>query len=201
MDYQHALNTLRQADPVLSGLIDRVGDCLLHQQQQTGDLLSCLTKAIIYQQLSGKAAATIHRRFLELYPASPTVADILDTPDTRLRSVGLSRAKVIYIRDLAEKVDGLPTLSDLEGMEDETIITTLTQVKGIGRWTAQMLLIFRLHRWNVLPVDDLGVRVGVQQLYHLAETPTPKVVAVYGHRWQPYRTIASWYLWRSLDER
>jgi DNA-3-methyladenine glycosylase II len=202
MSYTIALTTLKQADPILATVIDRVGDCTLLQQQQTGDLLHSLAEAIIYQQLSGKAAATIHRRFLQLYVDQPILRaiDILNTPDETLRAAGLSRAKVLYIKDLAQKVlDGLPTLTDLEPLDDETIITTLTQVKGIGRWTAQMLLIFRLHRLDVLPVDDLGVRAGIRNLYGLDELPTKKQVETFGQKWQPYRSIASWYLWRSLD--
>ncbi|GAB4228724.1 MAG: DNA-3-methyladenine glycosylase [Elainellaceae cyanobacterium] len=202
MDYTIALNTLKQADPALATLIDRVGVCRLDQQQLTGDVLYALTRAIVYQQLSGKAAATIHQRFLQLYPhtPAPTAIEILNTPDEALRGVGLSRSKALYIKDLAEKVlNGLPSLAELETMEDEAIIETLIQVKGVGRWTAQMLLIFRLHRWNVLPINDLGVQVGIRKLYDLEETPAPKAVTTYGELWQPYRTIASWYLWRSLD--
>ncbi|NJO40472.1 MAG: DNA-3-methyladenine glycosylase 2 family protein [Cyanobacteria bacterium CRU_2_1] len=202
MDYSIALTKLKQADPVLGAVIDRVGSCTLHQQQQTGDLLHSLAESILYQQLSGKAAATIHRRFLQLYADKPilTALDILNTSDECLRGAGISRAKALYIKDLAQKVlDGLPTLAELEAMEDEAIIKTLIQVKGIGRWTVQMLLIFRLHRWDVLPVDDLGIRSGIRQLYDLTELPDRKTIETLGQRWQPYRTIASWYLWRSLD--
>lgn len=155
MSYTIALTTLKQADPILATLIDRVGDCTLLQQQQTGDLLHSLAESIIYQQLSGKAAATIHRRFLQLYSDKPVLRaiDILNTPDEALRQVGLSRAKALYIKDLAQKVlDGLPTLAELEPLDDETIITTLTQVKGIGRWTAQMLLIFGYIVWMCCPL-------------------------------------------------
>lgn len=202
MDYMIALTTLKQADPILATVIDRVGSCTLFQQQSTGDLLSALAESIIYQQLSGKAAATIHRRFLALYPDQSvlTALDILNTPDEQLRAAGLSRSKALYLKDLARNVlDGLPTLAELEPLDDETIIKTLIQVKGIGRWTAQMLLIFRLHRLDVLPVDDLGVRSGIRKLYGLEELPDKKTVERYGQKWQPYRTIASWYLWRSLE--
>lgn len=202
MDYTIALTTLKQADPTLATAIDRVGACTLFQQQSTGDLLFALVESIIYQQLSGKAAATIHRRFLELYLDQPvlTALDILNTPDEQLRAVGLSRSKALYVKDLAQNIlNGLPTLAELEPLDDETIIKTLIQVKGIGRWTAQMLLIFRLHRLDVLPVDDLGIRAGIRRLYGLEELPDKKTVEQYGQKWQPYRTIASWYLWRSLD--
>jgi len=117
-----------------------------------------------------------------------------------LRGVGISRPKVVYLKDLAQKIlDGLPTLTELEQMDDEAIIKTLTQVKGIGRWTVQMLLIFRLHRWDVLPVDDLGIRSGIRRIYSLPELPNKKTVEQLGKNWQPYCTLASWYLWRSLE--
>lgn len=203
VDYETAIATLKQADSTLAGLIDRVGACQLNQHQQTGDLLHSLSESIIFQQLSGKAAATIHRRFLQLYPDKPfpTAQDILETPDELLRGAGVSRSKAAYLKDLAQKVlDGLPTLEDLEGMEDAAIIETLTSVKGIGRWTVQMLLIFRLHRWDVLPVEDLGIRSGIRKVYGLPELPDKKTVEGLGESWKPYRTIAAWYLWRSLEK-
>ena len=201
-DYSIALATLKQSDPILREVIDRIGDCRLGESQQTGDLLHSLCESIIYQQLSGKAAAAIHRRFLALYAdrSSLTAIDILNTPDERLREAGLSRSKVTYLKDLAQKVlEGLPTLAELEAMEDEAIIQALIPVKGVGRWTAQMLLMFRLHRWDVLPVDDLGIRAGIQRLYGLAELPNKKAVEQIAAPWQPYRTIACWYIWQSLE--
>jgi DNA-3-methyladenine glycosylase II len=202
MDYSIALVTLKQADPILGAVIDRVGSCRLNQEPRKGELLDALAESIIYQQLSGKAAATIHRRFLQLYPELDllTTEAILNTPDEILRSAGLSRSKVLYIKDLAQRIQaGLPTIAHLETLEDEAIIQLLTSVKGIGRWTAQMLLIFRLHRWDVLPVDDLGIRTAIRNLYHLEELPDKKTVEQIGQAWKPYQTIASWYLWRSLD--
>lgn len=200
--YPLALANLRQSDPRLATLIDRVGPCLLYQSQQTGDLLASLSRAILYQQLSGKAASAIHRRFLDLYPGqvAPTASDILATPDDLLRQAGISRPKIIYLKDLAQKVvEGLPSLADLESMEDEVIIQTLTQVKGIGRWTVQMLLIFRLHRLDVWPIDDLGVRAGLRRIYDLPDLPDRPTTTAYGQSWQPYRSIAAWYLWRSSE--
>jgi DNA-3-methyladenine glycosylase II len=182
-------------------MMEQVGPCTLHQVDRTGDLLYALSRAILYQQLSGKAAATIHRRFLQLYGDQPPSAiDILNTSDEQLRSAGVSRAKTLYIKDLAQKVlEGLPSLEDLETLDDETIIQTLTTVKGIGRWTVQMLLIFRLHRWDVLPTDDLGIRTGIRYLYNLDALPTKTTIERIGLPWKPYRTLASWYLWRSLE--
>lgn len=202
MNYSAAIAALQLADPILGATIEQVGDCTLHQQQNTGDLLYSLTESIIYQQLSGKAAGTIHRQFLQLYPEAtrPTAADILATPDELLRGAGLSRGKALYIKDLAQKVlDGLPALEALETLDDATIIKTLTQVKGIGPWTVQMLLMFRMHRLDVLPVDDLGIRSGIRRVYGLSELPDKKTVLKLGEPWTPYRTIASWYLWRSLE--
>lgn len=200
LDYAIAVSKLKDADSILAAVIDRVGDCTLDQTQQPGDLLDSLSRSIISQQLSVKAASAIYRRFLALYSGMPTAEAILDTPDEDLRGVGLSRAKVLYMRDLSENVlNGLPTLAQLETIDDEAIIQTLTQVKGIGRWTVQMMLIFRLHRWDVLPVDDLGIRAGIRRAYQLENLPDKKAIEQLGKAWQPYRTIASWYLWRSLE--
>jgi DNA-3-methyladenine glycosylase II len=135
-----------------------------------------------------------------LYTGLPTAIQILDTPDETLKGVGISRQKIVYLKDLAQKtLEGLPAIADLECLEDETIIQTLTQVKGIGRWTVQMLLIFRLHRWDVLPVDDFGVRAGIRRTYKLDDLPNQKTVERIAENWKPYRTIASWYMWRSTD--
>ncbi|HEY9631079.1 MAG TPA: DNA-3-methyladenine glycosylase [Coleofasciculaceae cyanobacterium] len=202
MDYSIALATLKQADPILGEVIDRIGDCTLGQEPRQGELLDALAESIIYQQLSGKAAAAIHRRFLLLYPELTflTPDAILNTSDEALRGVGLSRSKVLYIKDLAQRIQlGLPTVAQLEVLNDEEIIRLLTQVKGIGRWTAQMLLIFRMHRWDVLPVDDLGIRTAIRNLYRLEDLPDKKTTERIGQAWKPYQTIASWYLWRSLD--
>ena len=197
-----AINFLKQTDPILGQLIEQIGPCQLDAAQQHGDLFSSLSKAIIHQQLSTKAAASIYRRFLQLYPnqSLPTALDILNAPVELLREVGLSRAKVLYLKDLAQNIlDGLPTIVELEAMDDETIIHTLIQVKGVGRWTAQMLLIFRLNRQNVLPVDDLGIRASIRRVYSLNELPDKQTILRLGQRWQPYCTVASWYLWRSLE--
>lgn len=202
MDYSTALTHLQQSDPILANVIAQIGQCTLHQSKPAHDLLSALSESILYQQISGKAAAAIHRRFLQLYPNQPfpTAVDILNTPDDQLRAVGISRPKIAYLKDLAQKVeDGLPSLEELATWEDEAIIQALIGVKGIGRWTVQMLLMFRLHRWDVLPVDDLGIRSAMRRLYGLPDLPNPKTMLQIGAPWQPYRTIACWYLWRSLD--
>jgi DNA-3-methyladenine glycosylase II len=200
MDYSTAIAHLKHSDPVLAAWIERLGNCRLDQAQRQGDVLATLCQSIIYQQLSTKAAKAIHQRFLLLYPEALSAQAILQTADEKLRETGISRSKITYLKDLAQKVlDGLPTLAELETWEDETIVESLTQVKGIGCWTVQMLLIFRLHRWDVLPVDDLGIRSGIRHLYGLADLPNRKQVEQIGACWMPYRSIASWYLWRSLD--
>jgi DNA-3-methyladenine glycosylase II len=198
--YRKAIATLQSADPVMAAMIEQIGPCKLAQDQQTGDLLTVLSEAIISQQLSVKAAAKIHQRFLGLYPDTLSAPNLLATSDEDLRGVGLSRPKVAYLKGLAQHIlDGLPDLEFLTDQDDEEIIQTLTQVKGIGRWTVEMLLIFRLHRWDVLPVDDLGVRAAIRHQYKLPDLPTKKDTLEIGKTWQPYRTIASWYLWRSLE--
>lgn len=204
MTYAAAINFLMQSDPILGQVIEQIGPCQLSASQQQGDLFSTLARAIIHQQISTKAAASIYRRFLQLHSNKPlpSALDILNTPDELLREVGISHAKILYLKDLAQRVlEGLPTLVELEAMDDEAIIQTLTPLKGIGRWTVQMLLIFRLNREDVLPIDDLGVRAGIRKVYKLNELPDKQIVIGLGQRWKPYCSVASWYLWRSLELR
>lgn len=202
MNYSIAIDFLKDSDPILGELIARIGSCQLNQYELEGDLFFCLSRSILHQQLSTKVAKVIHARFLQLYPDTqfPLAQNVLDTPDEVLRSIGISRPKISYIKDLARHaIDGLPTLEELEVMDDESIIKTLTRVKGIGRWTVQMLLIFRLNRWDVLPVDDLGIRAAIRKLYGLEALPDRKSTENFGQKWKPYCSIASWYLWRSLE--
>ncbi len=198
MDYSNAISTLKQ-DEILSNLIDKIGECRLNQVQQNGDLLSYLCRTIISQQLSVKSATAIHNRFLQLYNLPFTNQDIINTSDEILRSVGISRPKISYLKDLAIKYPELPTIDELQTMDDESIIKSLTTIKGIGRWSVQMLLIFRLHRGDVLPVDDLGIRNAIKNLYDLSELPKKQTLEKIAQKWQPYRTIACWYLWQSLN--
>ena len=198
--YRSALAHLRRADPVLAQVIARVGSCRL-EQRRTGTHYDALVRAIVYQQLSGKAAGTIHRRFCELYPGKRPRADlVIQTGDDLLRGAGLSRQKVGYLRDLSARVaEGTLPLAHLGRLPDDAIIEHLVQVKGIGRWTAQMFLMFRLARPDVLPELDLGIQNAVRREYGLQTRPTPKDVLRIGEPWRPYATIASWYLWRSLE--
>lgn len=194
-----AVAHLRQADPLLAALMASIGPCTL--RPQSGSLLDSLTRAIASQQLSTRAAATIHRRFLALYPAGPpSAAQLLATEDEQLRSVGLSRPKIRYLKDLAQRIEaGLPDLEALAGESDEAIVQTLLPIKGVGRWTVEMLLIFRLLRLDVLPVDDLGIAKGMQRLFDLEERPDRQQIAQLALPWRPYRSVACWYLWRSLE--
>ena len=195
-----ALRHLKRADPALARVIERVGACLF-QARADGTHLGAVARAIVFQQLSGKAAATIHGRFEALYGGrSPTAAELLATPDETLRGVGLSRQKTAYLKDLAAKVvAGELPIEELHDLEDEAVLEALVRVKGIGRWTAQIFLMFRLGRPDVLPELDLGVQKGLQLAYGLDTLPKPREVARIAERWAPYRTIAAWYLWRLLD--
>jgi DNA-3-methyladenine glycosylase II len=196
-----AINHLKKSDRLLEQLIERIGAYQLSKRQLEGDLFFCLSRSILHQQLSTKVAQIIHTRFLQLYPDTerPTAIDVLNTPDEILRSVGISRPKIAYLKDLARhEIAGLPTLEELQTWEDEAIIETLTRVKGIGRWTVQMLLIFDLKRWDVWPVDDLGVRSAIRKLYGLDALPKRQMTEQIGQKWKPYRSVVAWYLWQSL---
>lgn len=200
-DYRSARRVLTAQDPVLGALIRRVGPCGLASDQRD-DPFRALVEAIVWQQLSTRAAATIFGRFLALFPdgAFPAPADMLATPDQRLREAGFSRQKVSYLRDLCARVaDGRLALEALASLEDERVIAELTEVRGIGRWTAEMFLMFRLHRPDILPVDDLGIVKAVQRVYGLRKPPTAERLRRIGEAWRPYRSVAAWYLWASVD--
>lgn len=198
--HQRAIEHLRESDPALARIIDRVGGCGF-SPRAGGTHFDALIRAIIYQQLSGKAAATIHGRVEGLFgDRAPTPEEILATDDERLRAVGLSRQKISYIKDLSSKVaSGELATESLDVMPDHEVIESLVRVKGIGRWSAQMFLMFRLGRPNVLPDLDLGVQRGIQHAYRLPTLPTPKDVLRIGERWAPYASVASWYMWRLLE--
>jgi methylated-DNA-[protein]-cysteine S-methyltransferase len=197
-----AVAHLRAADAVLARVIDEVGPFRM-RLRPAPSVFAALAEAITYQQLNGKAAAAIFARVSALFPrARPTAGRLLRISEEKLRGAGLSRSKLLSLRDLAQKAeDGtIPTLAEIQGMADETIIERLSEVRGIGRWTAEMLLIFRLGRPDVLPVDDYGVRKGFAIAVDQQELPKPKELAAYGDRWKPYRTAASWYLWRMAEK-
>jgi len=197
-----AVAHLRTSDVALADVIDTVGPFRM-QLNTSQSIFGALAKAIVYQQLTGKAAATIFARLCALFPEAhngPTAEQILGASDDELRGVGLSRSKLLSLRDLAQraKKGEIPTLTEARRMEDEAIVERLTQIRGIGRWTAEMALIFHLGRPDVLPVADYGVRKGFAIAYD-RELPSPKELAAYGDRWKPYRTVASWYLWRVVE--
>jgi DNA-3-methyladenine glycosylase II len=198
-DYSKARRLLARRDPVLRDLMRQHGACGLADSQHT-DPFQALVHAIVSQQLSTKAAATIAGRFDALYDGVPTPKRVAATPDDTLRGVGLSGQKVKYVRDLSRQIaDGSLPLHTLDAMQDEDVIAALTQVKGIGRWTAEMFLMFRLHRPDVLPVGDLGIVNAVKKAYRLRKPPTPARLVRLGEAWRPYRSVACWYLWASLD--
>lgn len=198
---QHAVAHLRGADPVLAKLIDVVGRCRYTVARGGGPFAS-LAEAIVYQQITGKAAETIYGRVRELIGRRhPRAQDIAGVSDEELRAAGLSRQKIGYLRDLGARAEaGLP-LGRLARLDDDGVAATLTEVKGIGRWTAHMYLMFRLGRLDVLPVDDYGVRKSMQKAYGFRALPKPDRMLKVAAPWRPYRSVAAWYLWRSLDTR
>jgi len=198
-----AVEHVRASDPVLARVIDAVGPFRL-QLKRAPSSFAALAEAIVYQQLSGRAAATIFARVCALFPrapAGPTAEQMRRVSDVQLRGAGLSRAKLLSLRDLARRVaDGeIPTLAEARRMKDEALVERLTVVRGIGRWTAEMFLIFRLGRPDVLPADDYGVRKGFAIAFKKRGLPARAELERHGERWKPYRTVASWYLWRALE--
>ena len=199
-EYARARRLLMRRDPVLGAAIKRIGPCGLADRQRA-DHLTALLGAIASQQLSTKAAATIFGRFQALFPEGRiTSAEAIGALDDQaLRGVGLSGQKVSYVRDLAAHIlDGRLRLDELETLPDEAVIERLTVVRGFGRWTAEMFLMFRLHRPDVLPVADLGIVNAVQRLYGLRTRPDAKKLQKIGEAWRPYRSVACWYLWQTL---
>jgi DNA-3-methyladenine glycosylase II len=198
--YAQARRWLMRRDPILGAVIKRIGPCGMADRQRS-DHLSALVGAIVSQQLSTKAAATIYGRFVALFPGNriPDAAAIAAVDDPALRAVGLSRQKISYLRDLCARIaDGRLQLDELDELPDELVIERLTAVKGFGRWTAEMFLMFRLHRPDVLPVGDLGIVNAVKRIYGLRKQPDAKRVNKIGDAWRPYRSVAAWYLWQSL---
>ena len=191
-----ALNHLRSSDPILAAIIDRAGPCRIQYHEPT---FEALVRSIVYQQLSGKAAGSIYGRLVAAVDEITPEHLATKTPE-ELRPLGLSGQKSKYILDLAEKTRaGVVRFQDLAQWDDAAVIAHLTQVKGVGVWTAQMFLMFALRRLDVLPTGDLGIRNAVHRAYQLKEAPAPEKLEKIGQHWRPYATIACWYLWRSLD--
>ncbi len=200
-DWSQAVQHLSAADPKLGALIVQAGPCTI-QIPHHFSIFNSLARSIIYQQLAGAAATAILGRVETLFPRRRmTPRRLLDLPDASLRAAGLSQNKLAALRDLAAKcLDGtVPQKRELARMADEAIIDRISQVRGIGRWTVEMLLLFRLGRPNVLPVDDLGVRKGVQRLYKLRALPSKDAMRRRARKWEPWCSVASWYMWRCAE--
>ena len=200
--HQRALNHLSSADRTLARLIARVGPCRMRADRKCAPFQS-LVRAVAHQQLTGKAAGTILGRLMALHPHRefPDPDDLLSTSDEQLRSVGFSRAKVAALKDIAAKTrEGIvPDVKVLRKLSDAEIIERLTTIRGVGQWTVEMLLIFKLGRMDVLPVNDYGVRKGFAVTYKMKELPKPAELLARGECWRPFRSVASWYLWRALE--
>jgi 3-methyladenine DNA glycosylase/8-oxoguanine DNA glycosylase len=198
-DLEVAVEHLRKSDARLAKAIDRVGVCSLGRGTSTP--FEALLRSIVYQQLAGAAASTIHGRVLALLPASPPHPEHFRTlTDEQLRGAGLSRNKLAAVRDLVAHADRgeVPERGALGDRSDDEVVELFTRVRGIGRWTVEMMLMFELGRADILPVDDFGVRKGFSRVFG-GEMPDKKVLAARGERWRPYRTVASWYLWRAAE--
>ena len=197
-----AIAHLRSVDDTLGQVIDKIGACQLKPERRRSPFES-LVRAVAHQQLHGTAAGRILDRFVALFPGPgfPKAAELLQVSDEQLRAVGFSRSKIAAIRDIAAKAEEgiVPASRVISRLDDDAIVERLTQCRGVGRWTVEMLLIFKLGRPDVLPVDDFGIRQGFQLAYRKREFPKPKDLLKYGERWRPYRTTASWYLWRAAD--
>ena len=214
LDHTAALAHLTKVDRKLARIIVKAGECRL-QMETTQSIFEALLESIVYQQLNGKVAATILGRVKALFPDNsgrlrtrrglvarfPTPQQVRDAAPELLRSAGLSQAKMLAIKDLADKtIEGVvPSARKAHSMSDEKLIEHLVQVRGIGRWTVEMLLMFRLGRPDILAADDYGVRKGFAKIHKLTELPKPKELLAYGERWRPYRSVACWYLWRAAE--
>ncbi|HEU4725420.1 MAG TPA: DNA-3-methyladenine glycosylase 2 family protein [Candidatus Eisenbacteria bacterium] len=201
-DPQAAALALAEADPPLGRIIEQVGDCTIRLKRASTPFAS-LVESITYQQITGHAASRILGRVVALYRPRrfPRPEDLLATPDDALRAAGLSRTKVASMKDLAAKcLDGtVPPLRSLRRLEDAEIVERLTAVRGVGPWTVEMLLIFRLGRPDIMPATDYGVRMGYQSAFRTRALPTPAQIVKRAERWRPYRSVAAWYLWRAVD--
>ena len=192
-----AVNHLKKSDPVLAAIIEKIGPCRMQFGQPT---FHTLAESILYQQLNGRAAATIFNRFTAAAGDPLTPAGILKLSDAEMRAVGLSKQKTSYLRDLSEKTNaGLLEFERLPNLSEQEVIDHLTQVKGIGVWTAHMFLMFTLRRPDILPTGDYGVQAAMKKLYRKRKWPKPAVMEKIAEPWTPYRSIACWYLWQSLD--
>jgi DNA-3-methyladenine glycosylase II len=194
---KEAIQHLRRSDPVLSAIIQRVGDYRIQYREPD---FESLVRSIVYQQLSGKVASVIYGRLSAALKGKVLPEEVLKLRPDRMRRLGLSKQKTVYIRDLARHTrDSRVVFAELPALADHQVIERLTQVKGIGVWTVQMFLMFALRRSDVLPTGDLGIRNAIRKAYGMGELPTPVEMEAIALKWRPYCTVASWYLWRSLE--
>lgn len=198
MSHNEAIEFLKK-DPKLVKIINQVGD---YNLKIAKNRYQVLVEAIIAQQLSGSAAESILKKFKKLYKSKfPKPIDVIKTSDSKLRLAGLSKMKILYIKDLSKKIEtNQLNIKKISTQNDESVIEQLINVKGIGRWTAEMFLIFSLGRLDILPVGDLGLKKGIQLMYSFNELPNEKDIEQLAESWRPYRTIATWYLWKSLQK-
>jgi len=196
---RHAVRHLKKADPVLCAIIERIGPYRIEYDEPR---FHSLAEAIVYQQLNGRAASTIFKRLTDLAGDPLTPEGILKLTEAQMRGAGLSKQKLSYLRDLAEKAhSGQVDFARLPDLPDEEVIKQLTQIKGIGVWTAHMFLMFALRRPNVLPTGDYGVQMAIRKHYRKRKLPKPKDMEKIAKSWEPYRSVACWYLWKSMDTK
>lgn len=197
MAMRHAVRHLKNSDPVLRAIIERVGPFKMNYDEPA---FASLAEAIVYQQLHGKAAATIFKRLTDLTGLPLAPGGILKLSEDQMRAVGLSKQKLSYLRDLASKAQsGEVEFAQLPELPDEEVIRQLTKIKGIGVWTAHMFLMFALRRPNVLPTGDFGIQMAIRKHYKKRKAPKPAIMEKIARPWEPYRSVACWYLWRSMD--
>lgn len=203
MSIEKAEKHLKNVEPKFAALIKKYGPCVLVDEERESNIYQALMRAILFQQLSGKAASTIQGRLYALFPDHECPpADLLVNLTTEdFRAVGVSRQKAGYLLDLASKANTIPTPQELHQFTDEEIIDRLIPIKGVGRWTVEMLLMFTFGRMDVLPIDDMGVQEGFKRLFDLDHRPKKKEMEALAEFWRPYRSVGSWYMWRLCEEK
>ena len=203
MSIENAEKHLIQVEPKFRAIIKKHGPCVLIDEERETNIYQALMRAILFQQLSGKAASTIQGRLYDLFPGHecPPHHQLCNLTTEEFRSVGVSRQKAGYLQDLASKAPTIPTPDELHQLTDDEIIERLISIKGVGRWTVEMLLMFTFGRMDVLPVDDMGVQEGFKRLFELDHRPKKKEMEALAEPWRPYRSVGSWYMWRLCDEK
>jgi DNA-3-methyladenine glycosylase II len=203
MSIEKAEKHLIAIEPKFAAIVERHGRCVLVDEVKEVSIYESLMRAILFQQLSGKAASTIRGRLYALFPdhACPPAEKLAVMTTEEFRAVGVSRQKAGYLQDLASKAHTIPTPAELETLTDDEIVERLISIKGVGRWTVEMLLMFTFGRMDVLPVDDMGVQEGFKRLFNLEKRPKRKEMEALAEAWRPYRSIGSWYMWRLVDDK